>query len=74
MEAAKMIKVSDGYAFQSHHGSLSNMYIVNITYEGITYKLAEHFYTAEFARHHDKLDIIQDILDADDGYAAQRLI
>ena len=55
MESAKILKVHDGYAFQSHHGYMSNMFMVNIKYEGETYKSAEHLYTAEFARHHDKL-------------------
>ena len=74
MEAVKIIKVRDGFAFQSHHAFLSNMFITEIKYEGETYKSAEHLYSAEFARHHDKLNIIQDILDAEDGYAAKRLV
>ena len=74
MESVKVIKVSDGYAFQSHHAYLSNMYMVDIKYEGQTYKSAEHLYTAEFARHHDRLELIQEILETEDGYAAKRLI
>ena len=50
------------------------MFVVDIQYEGATYKTAEHLYTAEFAKHHDRLDIIQDIIEAEDGYAAKRLI
>ena len=74
MEAVKIIKVEDGYAFQSHYAYLSNMFKVDIAYEGITYKSAEHLYTAEFARHHDHQDLIQSIIDAEDGYAAKKLI
>ena len=48
MESVKILKVEDGYAFQSHYAYMSNMFKVDITYEGITYKSAEHFYTAEF--------------------------
>ena len=74
MESAKTIQVKDGYAFQSHHSFLSNMFLTDIRYEGEIYKSAEHLYTAEFIKHHDKLDILQDVLDAEDGYAAKRLI
>ena len=38
MESAKTIKVEDGYAFQSHHSFLSNMFLTNILYEGVNYK------------------------------------
>ena len=31
-------------------------------------------YSSEFARHHDRLKLIQDILEAEDGYAAKRPI
>ena len=65
----KIIKVIDGYAFQ-----LLYAYLSNIKYEGVTYKSAEHLYTAKYAKHHNCLDIIQDILEAEDGYAAKRLI
>ena len=74
MEAVKTIKVSDGYAFQSHHSYLSNMYMTDIHYEGATYKSAEHLYTAEFVKHHDQPDLIPEILEVEDGYAAKRLI
>ena len=74
MEAVKILKVEDGYAFQSHHAYMSNMFKIDIMYEGTIYKSAEHFYTAEFVRHHDKLDLLPSILDAEDGYAAKRII
>ena len=74
MEAVKILKVSDGFAFQSQHAYMSNMFMFNIKYEGETYRSAEHLYTAEYARHHDRLDLIQEILMAEDGYAAKRVI
>ena len=74
MENVKVISVSDGVAFQSHHAFLSNMYMCLIKHEGIDYKSAEHLYSAEMARHHDRLDLIDDILDARDGYAAKRIV
>ena len=45
-----------------------------IKHEGIDYKSAEHFYSAEMARFHDRLDLIDDILDARDGYATKRIV
>ena len=74
MESVKILKVSDGYAFQSHHAFLSNMYKVDIIYEGQTYKSSEHLYSPEFARHHIKLDLIQSIIEARNGYDAKRKI
>ena len=50
------------------------MHLINIDYEGQTYKSAEHLYTAEFARHHDRLDIVQSIIEAYDGYDAKKKI
>ena len=74
MESVKILKVDDGYAFQSHHSYFSNMFVVDIVYEGQTYQTAEHLYSAEFARHHDRLDLVQGIIDARDGYEAKRKI
>ena len=74
MEPVKILEVKDGFAFQSHHSFLSNMYKTDIVYEGETYKTAEHLYTAEFVKHHDRVDMIKDIFDTEDGYAAKRLI
>ena len=74
MESVKILKVADGYAFQSHYAYLSNMFLVDIVYEGQTYKSAEHLYSAEFARHHDRTDLLQGIIDAQDGYDAKRKI
>ena len=74
MEKAKIVNVSDGVAFQSHHAFMSNMFICLIKHEGIEYKSAEHFYSAEMARFHDRLDLIDDILGARDGYAAKRIV
>ena len=50
------------------------MFEVDIVYEGQTYKTAEHLYSTEFARHHDRLDLVQGIIDARDGYEAKRKI
>ena len=68
------MEVKDGFAFQSHHAFLSNMYTTEILYEGATYKTAEHLYTAEFAKHNDRLHLIQEIIEAEDGYAAKKII
>ena len=74
MESVKIIPVTEGFAFQSHHAYMSNMYVTDIKYEGDTYITAEHLYTTEFVKHYEKPDLIPDILSAEDGYAAKRLI
>ena len=48
--------------------------MIDIKYEGEIYKSAEHLYTAEFVRHHDRPELVQEILETEDGYAAKRLI
>ena len=63
-----------GIAFQSHYAYLSNMYRTDIVYEGNTYKTSEHLYSAEYAKHHDRLNLVEEIIAADDGYEAKRMI
>ena len=74
MEAVKVVDVMDGVAFQSEYAYLSNMYKTNIVYEGNTYKTSEHLYSAEYAKYHERLDLIESIIAAEDGFAAKRLI
>ena len=74
MENVKIVKVSDGYAFQSHYAYLSNMFPCVIKDDGITYKSAEHYYSADMARFHDRQDLIDDIIEAQDGYEAKRIV
>ena len=74
MKNVKMVKATDELAFQSHHSFLSNMYPCEIKVNGNTYKSAEHFYSADLARYHSRNDLIQPILDAQDGYAAKRIV
>ena len=74
MEGVKVVKVSDGVAFQSHHAFMSNMFMCLIKHEDIDYKSAEHFYSCEMARFHNRLDLIDDILEARDGYIAKRIV
>ena len=73
IEQVKIVTTKDGTAFQSHHAFLSSMYPTKIMYEGIDYKSAEHLYYAEMARHHNRLDLVNDIIKAKDGYAAKRI-
>ena len=73
MENVKLVKVTDGYAFQSHYAFLRNMFPCTIKFEGEDYKSAEHLYTAMMARHHDRMDLIPDIIKARDRYEAKRL-
>ena len=61
------------YAFQSHYAFLSNMYPCVIEFEGDIYHSSEHLYTAMMARHHDRLDLIPDIIKARDGYDAKHI-
>ena len=69
----KIVATKDGLAFQSHHAFLSSMYPCVIKYDGIEYKSAEHLYYAEMARHHNQLDLVNEIVSAKDGYAAKRV-
>ena len=73
IKQVKIVATKDGTAFQSHHAYLSNMYPCVINYEGTKYKSAEHLYYAEMARHHNRLDLVNDIINAKDGYAAKRV-
>ena len=74
MENVKMVRVEDGIAFQSHYAYMSNMFPCDINENGVIYKSAEHFYSAELAKFNNRNDLIQDILDAPDGYAAKRIV
>ena len=74
MENVKIVKVSDGIAFQSHFAYLSNMFLCNIKVGEITYKSSEHFYSVELAKYHDRNDLVQEIIEASDGYAAKRVV
>ena len=56
----------------SQHSFLSNIFLIDIVYEGQTYKSSEHLYSAEFALHHNRLDLIKSIIEAKDGYEAKR--
>ena len=73
-ENVKIVATTEGLAFQSHHAYMSNMYPCEINDSGIIYKSAEHFYLAAMARFHNRNDLIQPILDAQDGYAAKRIV
>ena len=73
MESVKLVKVSDGYAFQSHYAFISNMCPCSIKFEGDIFHSSEHLYTALMARHHDRQDLISDIIKAKDGYDAKRI-
>ena len=74
MESVKILIVTDGLAFQSHHAYLSNMFPCIIKVNDVIFKSAEHYYSAEMARYHNRLDLIQPIIDSKDGYAAKRIV
>ena len=73
IEDVKIVKTKDGTAFQSHHAYLSNMFPCKIIYEGLDYKSSEHLYFAEMARHHNRQDLVEEIRNSKDGYAAKRV-
>ena len=60
-------------AFQSHHAYLSNMYPCKIMFEGVEYRSSEHLYYVEMAKHHNRLDLVNKLTKAKDGYACKRL-
>ena len=72
IDQVKIVATKDGLAFQSHHAFLSNMYPCKISYDGIDYKSSEHLYFAEMARHHNRMDLLKEIINAKDGYAAKK--
>ena len=69
----KIVATIDGLTFQSHHAFLSSVYPCIIKYEGVEYKSAEHLYYPEMARHHNRFDLVDEIINAKDGYAAKWL-
>ena len=69
----KIVATKDGLAFQSHHAHLSSMFPCVIKFDGIEYKSAEHLYYTEMAKHHDRLDLVNEIINAKDGYAAKKV-
>ena len=69
----KIVTTKDGVAFQSHHTYLSNMYLCKIMYEGVEYKSAEHLYHSEMAKHHNRLDLVNRIIKAKDGYLSKKI-
>ena len=73
IQQVKTVPTKDGIAFQSHYSYLSNMFPCTIIYEGIEYKSSEHLYHAEMARHHDRLDLVNSIIKAKDGYATKKI-
>ena len=73
IDQVKMVKTKDGLSFQSHHSYLSNMFPCTITYDGVDYKSSEHLYHAEMARPHNRLDLVNVIIKAKDGYATKRI-
>ena len=50
------------------------MYPCEIKDDGVIYKSSEHYYSADMARFHNRLDLIEDIIDATDGYEAKRIV
>ena len=74
MENVKVIEVVDGVAFQSHYAFLSSMFPCEIRDQGIIFKSAEHFYSVELAKFHNRQDLVEDIINAQDGYAAKRIV
>ena len=50
------------------------MYLCDITDDNIIYKSAEHYYSADMAHHHNRMDLSKDILEAADGYEAKRIV
>ena len=73
LEKAKIVEVQDGFAFQSHHAFLSNLYPARITYKGATYPTVEHLYHAVCAEFHEQHDLARNIRTTKDPYLAKRL-
>ena len=66
IEAAKMIEVEDGLAFQSKHAPLSNIDPCEIKYKGKDYSSDEQGLQFEHAQTYKREDLAENILETDD--------
>ena len=73
MTEAKIVKVDDGTAFQGHHAFMSNMFHVNIKYEGHTYSSAEHLYQTMCVEACNDNELAKEIKRTVDPYLARSL-
>ena len=73
MERAKLIPVSDGWAFQSHHAYPSNMHPSEFDEGERHYKTNEHYYQSKCAAFHKEYELEKKIIKARDGYKDKRL-
>ena len=69
----KIVTTRDGVAFQSHQAYLSNIFPCKIMYNGVEYRSTEHLYHVEMAKHHNRLDMVNKLIKAKDGYACKRI-
>ena len=72
MENAKMVEVSDGIAFQSHHAFLSSMFPIPIKIRDTPRHCAEQAYWLELAWLAKNKRAIEKIRDSKNGYEAKR--
>ena len=73
MAEAKIVKVENGTAFQGHHAFMSNMFHVNIKYEGHTYSSAEHLYQTMCVEACNDNELVKEIKRTVDPYLARSL-
>ena len=69
---AKLVKLEDGWAFQSHHAFCSNMARCNIRYKGHDFSYSEHVYWYKCTEEVDNQRVMERVRDSKNGYDAKR--
>ena len=72
MTNAKLVKLDDGWAFQSHYAFCSNMARCIIRYKDHVFNSSEQVYWYNCAEEADNQRVMERVLDSKDGYEAKR--
>ena len=73
MEAAKLVQLEDGWAFQGHHAFLSTMFPCQIKHDGQDFNCSEQVYYFDMAIGAGDQRSAEAVRDCKDGYAAKRV-
>ena len=73
MEAAKLVEVDNGWAFQGHHAFLSTMYTCPIKHQGHDFHCTEQIYYFDMAIDAGDQRIADEIRECKDSYEAKRI-
>ena len=73
MEAAKLVQVEDGWAFQGHHAFLSTMYTCPINHDGHDFHCSEQIYYYDMAIDAGDQRSAEAVRNCKTGYEAKRI-